>query len=58
MKDDSPFCLAGIWENWKHPQTGEWLRTFCIVTTTANDLVGQIHDRMPGSSRLKPTNAG
>ena len=37
MKDDSSFCLAGIWENWKHPQTGEWLRTFCIITTTANE---------------------
>ena len=47
MKDDSPFCLAGIWENWKNPDTDEWLRTFCIITTTANELVGQTHDRMP-----------
>jgi len=47
MADDSPFALAGIWENWKHPQTGEWLRTFCIITTTPNELVGEIHDRMP-----------
>jgi putative SOS response-associated peptidase YedK len=23
------------------------LRTFCIITTTANELVGQVHDRMP-----------
>jgi len=23
------------------------MRTFCIITTTANELVGQIHDRMP-----------
>jgi putative SOS response-associated peptidase YedK len=47
MKDDSPFCLAGIWENWKNPETDERLRTFCIITTTANELVGHIHDRMP-----------
>jgi putative SOS response-associated peptidase YedK len=47
MKDDSPFCLAGIWENWKSPDTDEWLRTFCIITTTANELVGHLHDRMP-----------
>jgi putative SOS response-associated peptidase YedK len=47
MRDGSPFALAGIWENWKHPETEEWLRTFCIITTTANELVGQIHDRMP-----------
>ena len=31
---------------WKRPHTDEWVRTFCIITT-ANDLVGQIHDRMP-----------
>jgi putative SOS response-associated peptidase YedK len=23
------------------------MRTFCISTTTANELVGEIHDRMP-----------
>ena len=36
-----------IWENWKIPHTNEWMRTFCIITTTANEIVGQIHDRMP-----------
>jgi len=25
----------------------EWLRTFAIITTRANDLVSEIHDRMP-----------
>jgi hypothetical protein len=29
------------------PQSGEWIRTFAIVTVPANDLVVQIHDRMP-----------
>jgi putative SOS response-associated peptidase YedK len=47
MSDGRPFGLAGVWENWKHPETQEWLRTFCIITTTANELVGQIHDRVP-----------
>lgn len=47
MKDNSPFALAGLWENWQHPETGEWLRTFCIVTCPANALVADIHDRMP-----------
>lgn len=46
MKDGSPFGLAGIWENGKDA-SGEWLRTFAIVTTSANELVGKIHDRMP-----------
>src|SRR5215207_7721056 len=47
MKDRSPFGLAGLWENWKDPSTGEWVRTFCVITTNANELVAEIHDRMP-----------
>ena len=47
MKDGTPFGLAGIWENWKEPKSGEWLRTFAIITTEANELVADIHDRMP-----------
>jgi putative SOS response-associated peptidase YedK len=46
MKDDTPFGVAGIWENWRN-QNGEWERTFCIITVPANELVGTIHDRMP-----------
>ena len=47
MKDGSPFGLAGIWENWQHPQTGQWVRTFAIITTDANEILQPIHDRMP-----------
>jgi hypothetical protein len=47
MKDGAPFGLAGLWENWRDPASGEWLRTFCIVTTRANALVREIHSRMP-----------
>ena len=47
MKDGTPFGIAGIWENWKDPASGEWLRSFAIITTDANELVGDIHDRMP-----------
>jgi putative SOS response-associated peptidase YedK len=47
MKDGSPFGLAAIWENWRRPGTEEWVRTFAIITTTANELVSAIHDRMP-----------
>jgi putative SOS response-associated peptidase YedK len=32
MKDGSPFDLAGLWENRKNPSTGEWERTFAIIT--------------------------
>jgi putative SOS response-associated peptidase YedK len=47
MKDGAPFGIAGIWENWKEPKAGEWLRTFAIITADANEMVAQIHDRMP-----------
>ena len=47
MKDGSPFGLAGLWENWKNPNTGEWERTFAIITLPSNELVAQIHNRMP-----------
>jgi putative SOS response-associated peptidase YedK len=47
MKDRSPFGLAGLWENWKNPNTGEWERTFAIITVPSNELVAQIHNRMP-----------
>ena len=47
MKDGSPFALGGLWENWKDPASSEWVRTFAIITTDANELVAEIHDRMP-----------
>ena len=34
-------------ENWRNPNTGEWERTFAIITVPSNKLVGKIHDRMP-----------
>ena len=46
-EDRQPFALAGLWENWQDPDTKEWLRTFTILTTSANSLVAKIHDRMP-----------
>lgn len=47
MKDGLPFGLAGLWENWRNPSTGEWERTFVVITVPSNDLVAQIHGRMP-----------
>jgi putative SOS response-associated peptidase YedK len=47
MKDGRPFGIGGRWENWKEPASGEWIRTFAVITTDANELVAEIHDRMP-----------
>jgi putative SOS response-associated peptidase YedK len=46
MKDGKPFGVAGIWENWRNA-SGQWERTFCIITVAPNALVAQVHDRMP-----------
>ena len=47
LKTGEPFALAAFWEGWRHPESGEVLRTFCVITTTANELVADIHNRMP-----------
>lgn len=46
LATDEPYGLAGIWSRWTKPD-GETLDTFAIITTTANELVAQVHDRMP-----------
>ena len=38
MRTGYPFGLGGIWESWKDPTSGEWLRTFAIITIDANAL--------------------
>ena len=44
--DRGLMALAGLWENWRSP-AGEWVRSFAIVTTTPNELCGELHNRMP-----------
>lgn len=39
--------IAGLWEHWKDPGTGEVIRTVCILTTTPNAVAARVHDRMP-----------
>lgn len=46
-KVGEPFALAGLWENWRVPGIDQWMRTFCNITATANELIAQIHDLMP-----------
>ena len=38
--------MAGIWDTWTD-EGGVVVRSFSIITTTANSLVGEIHHRMP-----------
>ncbi len=45
----APLAFAGLWEVWRDPDDPEPapLRTCTILTTTANQCVAPIHDRMP-----------
>jgi putative SOS response-associated peptidase YedK len=45
--DDRPLAFAGLWAPWKGPTTSEWVLSAAVVTTTANETVAQLHDRMP-----------
>jgi putative SOS response-associated peptidase YedK len=42
-----PFGMAGVWSPWKNPKTGEWEKTFAIVTTAPNEVMLPIKDRQP-----------
>jgi putative SOS response-associated peptidase YedK len=44
--DEQPICFAGLWDRW-NKQDGSKLHSFSIITTTANEIVKPIHDRMP-----------
>jgi putative SOS response-associated peptidase YedK len=45
-RDGMPLALAGLWEGWRSPD-GEAIRTFAILTTSANGTMAQLHERMP-----------
>lgn len=46
MQDDEAFAFAGIWDKWKAPD-GKIVLSVSILTTDANPLVRDVHDRMP-----------
>jgi len=47
MEDGEPFGFAGLWERWENQHSGTLVTTTTIITTTANDLMRDIHERMP-----------
>ncbi|HKD87159.1 MAG TPA: SOS response-associated peptidase [Streptosporangiaceae bacterium] len=50
--DGRPLAFAGLYELWRDPAVNSddqdaWLWTTTIITTSAPDEIGMIHDRMP-----------
>jgi putative SOS response-associated peptidase YedK len=43
----APFGMAGLWLLWRNPKTGEWERTFAVMTGEANGVMQPVHDRQP-----------
>jgi putative SOS response-associated peptidase YedK len=46
-EDGRPLALAGLWAGWHDPSTDQVRRTFTIVTSTPNEAMADLHDRMP-----------
>jgi putative SOS response-associated peptidase YedK len=46
LKSGKPFALAGLWESW-HAPDGSNILSCTIVTTQPNELLADIHNRMP-----------
>lgn len=46
LQSGEPFAFAGIWSS-VHDASGQPYSTFAILTTEANALVSQVHQRMP-----------
>jgi hypothetical protein len=44
--DSETFAFAGLWEQWRSPD-GTLVQTCAILTTTANETMSGVHDRMP-----------
>jgi putative SOS response-associated peptidase YedK len=47
FKDQRMFGIAGLYDVWTDKETGKEIRSYTIITTEPNELVGQFHDRMP-----------
>ncbi len=46
LKSGEPFAFAGLWERWNAPDGSEVLSS-TIITTSPNELIAPVHNRMP-----------
>jgi len=47
LKDEMLFAMAGLWDEWRDPVSGNTTKSFTVITVPANELITPIHDRMP-----------
>jgi putative SOS response-associated peptidase YedK len=46
LASDELFAFAGLWDSWEDKK-GDIVNSFTIITTSANSLMSEIHERMP-----------
>ena len=46
-KDKQLFSIAGLWEKWTDPSSGEDVFSFTLITQEPNETMAAVHDRMP-----------
>jgi putative SOS response-associated peptidase YedK len=39
--------IAGLWEEWRDPESGEAISSATLIVTAASDFKRRVHDRMP-----------
>jgi putative SOS response-associated peptidase YedK len=49
LPSSRPFAFAGLWESWRGPDRSSAtpLESCTILTTAANEICSELHDRMP-----------
>jgi putative SOS response-associated peptidase YedK len=45
--DGAVLSIAGLWDQWKDPESGKTIASATLIVTSANDFTRRIHDRMP-----------
>lgn len=46
LREERPFAFAGLWDRWEDPESSV-VESCTILTTDTNDLLRDLHDRMP-----------
>jgi putative SOS response-associated peptidase YedK len=46
-RDGAVMTLAGLWDEWRNPETNELLHSCTMIIGEPNRFVAEVHDRMP-----------
>lgn len=47
LTDEQPIAMAGLWSEWTDPDSQEVIESCTVITTTANSVMRELHERMP-----------